>query len=256
MKSVITSDASAGPPFSVIVEQWSTLCESNLTNAADQLLWQGSIPTFRRLWDSIRDQGNQLGWTKQVWADCYLPRAAWTVYIACHQRLLTLDRLQKFGFLLANRCSLCQRDMETAQHLFFDCYIAQNVWRKAVSLFRKRRSPIRNIIQDGGILLTTGWMTKCWKMTFHLVIWQLWTIRNRCVFQEECYPLKRVLQEVKHAWIENYLALDRSAEDRSAIKNWLAGFPLISQWSPPPPDVVKLSIHHFQRSTGCCVVFT
>ncbi|RVW41716.1 Transposon TX1 uncharacterized 149 kDa protein [Vitis vinifera] len=50
-------------------------------------------------------------------------------------RVLTLDRLQKRGWALANRCFLCQMVEESIDHLLLHCEKTREVWMLFLSLF-------------------------------------------------------------------------------------------------------------------------
>ncbi|GKA83227.1 RNA-directed DNA polymerase, eukaryota, reverse transcriptase zinc-binding domain protein, partial [Tanacetum coccineum] len=45
--------------------------------------------------------------------------------------LTTQDKLQKWGNLVVNRCSLCNNDSEDLKHLFFKCSFSADVWNRA-----------------------------------------------------------------------------------------------------------------------------
>ena len=49
--------------------------------------------------------------------------------------VLTLDRLQKRGWTLANRCFLCQMCEELIDHLLLHCEKTREVWMLLLSLF-------------------------------------------------------------------------------------------------------------------------
>ncbi|GJV53270.1 RNA-directed DNA polymerase, eukaryota, reverse transcriptase zinc-binding domain protein [Tanacetum coccineum] len=49
-------------------------------------------------------------------------------------RLITQDKLSKWGNQAVNRCCLCLNDSEDLKHLFFQCPFAKAVWRKALNM--------------------------------------------------------------------------------------------------------------------------
>ncbi|RVX20320.1 putative ribonuclease H protein [Vitis vinifera] len=50
-------------------------------------------------------------------------------------RVLTLDRLQKRGWVMANRCFLCHKSEETIDHLLIHCEKTREVWMVFLSFF-------------------------------------------------------------------------------------------------------------------------
>ena len=63
------------------------------------------------------------------------PKLSFFVWEASWGRVLTLDRLQKRGWALANRCFLCQMVEESIDHLLLHCEKTREVWMLFLSLF-------------------------------------------------------------------------------------------------------------------------
>lgn len=47
-----------------------------------------------------------------------------------HGRLLTTDRLNKWGIHVNTQCALCKEREETKEHLFVHCTYVRAVWTK------------------------------------------------------------------------------------------------------------------------------
>lgn len=45
-----------------------------------------------------------------------------------HNKLPTNDNLSLRGFSITSMCSICNANLETSQHLFFDCKFVKNIW--------------------------------------------------------------------------------------------------------------------------------
>ena len=54
---------------------------------------------------------------------------------ASWKKALTLDRIQKRGFSLANRCYLCLVEEESIDHILLHCGLARSLWSLLFSLF-------------------------------------------------------------------------------------------------------------------------
>ena len=59
--------------------------------------------------------------SKIIWNSCVQPKLSFFVWEASWRRVLTLDRLQKRGWALANRCFMCQMFEESIDHLLLHC---------------------------------------------------------------------------------------------------------------------------------------
>ena len=62
-------------------------------------------------------------------------RASFFGWEAAWNRLLTTDRLKRFGWSIPNRCFLCKQEEETTDHLLLFCEKARMLWLLIFSLF-------------------------------------------------------------------------------------------------------------------------
>ena len=54
---------------------------------------------------------------------------------------MTMDRLKRKGFSLANRCSLCGRDEENIEHLLIHCPMTWGLWASMLAAMGIVRVP-------------------------------------------------------------------------------------------------------------------
>lgn len=54
-------------------------------------------------------------------------------WIVIRESCLTQDNLQRRGFILSNRCYLCENGLESVNHLFIHCIIAKQCWELSLS---------------------------------------------------------------------------------------------------------------------------
>ena len=72
---------------------------------------------------------------KIIWNSCVQSILSFFAWEASWGRVLTLDRLQKRGWALANRCFLCQTCGESIDHLFLHCERTREVRMLLLSFF-------------------------------------------------------------------------------------------------------------------------
>ncbi|XP_075080543.1 uncharacterized protein LOC142166035 [Nicotiana tabacum] len=58
------------------------------------------------------------------------PKAIFTMWLQNHGRLLTKDRLKKWGLHMDEIYVLCQADKETREYLFAECSYANRLWNR------------------------------------------------------------------------------------------------------------------------------
>ena len=72
---------------------------------------------------------------RTVWTPWVPIRASFFGWEAAWNRLLTTDRLKRFGWSIPNRCFLCKYKEETTDHLLLFCEKARMLWLLIFSLF-------------------------------------------------------------------------------------------------------------------------
>jgi hypothetical protein len=107
--------------------------------------------------------------------------------------ILTKDNLAKRRWKGSLTCCFCNRN-ESIHHLFFDCYIAKNIWR-IIYLALKIEMPvnINHIIES--------WASNCGlvykKLLFigiSALFWSIWLTRNEVAFNQK--PIPSIVQVI------------------------------------------------------------
>ncbi|KAJ9563335.1 hypothetical protein OSB04_008495 [Centaurea solstitialis] len=80
---------------------------------------------------SLDENYDRLPWTSSVWFVGHIPKHAFCLWTACHQRLPTQDRLAEWKHDPPDwKCGLCGLCLDSHSHLFFDCIYAASVWAR------------------------------------------------------------------------------------------------------------------------------
>ncbi|XP_047331438.1 uncharacterized protein LOC124935015 [Impatiens glandulifera] len=83
-------------------------------------------------WESIRERGNDVGWTHVVWSSNIIPRQQFVLWLLFRKRLSTRDRLKRFMDIPDSKCLLCGDNEETMDHLFSGCPFTLELWRRII----------------------------------------------------------------------------------------------------------------------------
>ncbi|XP_019231205.1 PREDICTED: uncharacterized protein LOC109212045 [Nicotiana attenuata] len=67
-------------------------------------------------------------WRSLMCSNATRPKAIITMWLQCQGRLLTVDRLKKWGLSVNGSCVLCHTNLETRNHLFAECDYAKRLW--------------------------------------------------------------------------------------------------------------------------------
>nr|GEW52162.1 hypothetical protein [Tanacetum cinerariifolium] len=112
---------------------------SNFTNSSDRIQWRyanGMIADFfvKLAWEALRVRGDIVNWSNMVWFTHCIPRHAFHLWLVLRRRLKTQDMLRPWDVdpstdLNALTCVFCKLQMDSYEHLFFECSFSAHVWQ-------------------------------------------------------------------------------------------------------------------------------
>lgn len=85
--------------------------------------------TMSTVWNSIRQTHQAPPWVDAVWNTFAVPKSSFVFWLAI-QRLLTKDRMVRFGLEMDKRCLLCGHGRESASHLLTCCTCTKEIFDK------------------------------------------------------------------------------------------------------------------------------
>ena len=153
----------------------------------------GSTLNIQAAYDFLRNKAQHKFWAKIVWHPCLVPKHGFILWLCVKSRLLTRDRLL---FLETNReCPFCNREEESAAHLFFLCPFTAAVWAQIRSWLGISRamstlsSAIKWLLKEAR---GSSWICKLKKITFACTVYHIWTARNSFIF-DNVHPIVEAL---------------------------------------------------------------
>nr|XP_043620313.1 uncharacterized protein LOC122592176 [Erigeron canadensis] len=82
-----------------------------------------------QVWKDLRPDWEKVVWKNVVWFSHMVPRHAFILWLAVQRKLMTQDRIMKWQTNGDFTCPLCQRGVDSHEHLFFQCEYAMQVWK-------------------------------------------------------------------------------------------------------------------------------
>lgn len=76
----------------------------------------------------------EMAWASLLWHKQHIPKVAFVCWMAAHERLCTMDRIQNFCPSVDVRCCFCLAARETHCHLFFQCSYAREVLARLLAV--------------------------------------------------------------------------------------------------------------------------
>ena len=111
-------------------ESWLEILATQIGDGEYCITWTPTEDRFslRSAWNAIQSRYPSVPWVAFVWHRGAIPRHAFCTWRSLLRGLPTNDALQRRGFSVASRCSLCMEDIETTDHIMWTCSFSRCVW--------------------------------------------------------------------------------------------------------------------------------
>nr|GEZ58066.1 hypothetical protein [Tanacetum cinerariifolium] len=162
---------------------------------SDVLEWRNSNGTsnpfsVQLVWDSIRSRDNEVPWYNLVWFPSCIPKHAVNMWLIMKKRLKTQDTLSTWDVAagITIMCPLCETQLDSHEHLFFDCFFSQQIWSRVKHFagVLSSGSSLESIAKRRSFKSCVG------KLTLAAAAYFVWQERNFRLFKNS----KRSIQEV------------------------------------------------------------
>lgn len=87
---------------------------------------------------------NKVAWRSLMFHNEARPKALFTMWIQCHGRLLTSDRLTRWGIQVSPKYSLCNSADKSHLHLFGECSFSKTVWWRLLRRLQMYDAPVNS----------------------------------------------------------------------------------------------------------------
>ncbi|KAK1425943.1 hypothetical protein QVD17_21308 [Tagetes erecta] len=171
----------------------------------DKLVWKcnaGNLVPF-----SVAQAYNDLcvvqpvkEWAKFVWYSQCIPRHAFVLWMAIKGRLLTQDRLERWDSSIVMKCAFCMSQLDSHQHLFFECNYPFQVWDTL-----HQEAYLDNVPPDlaNAVLLLSGFATNkkfkniVRRLMLAAMVYFIWQERNLRTFQQKQRSVKVICDQIR-----------------------------------------------------------
>ncbi|XP_059455969.1 uncharacterized protein LOC132186126 [Corylus avellana] len=155
-------------------------------------------------WEALKKKNVEVVWWKLVWFPLAIPKQAFILWLAMKDRLLTGERSLKWGYKGVVQCCFCHSQLETRDHIFFECSFSSRVWKYCMIRCRVDMPPMiwDELVQLG----CNKWgknSLKCLicQLVLGSVVYNLWHTRNELrhdgVPKTEEQLLKQIFWEIR-----------------------------------------------------------
>ena len=190
-----------GPARSeALVEVQAGLYEVRL-GSFDKPIWGASRKkgyVCSETWEALRVKNDEVLWCKRVWFPLAIPKQAFILWLAMRDRLTTGERLLKWGYQGNVQCWFCHNQMETRDHLFFECSFSSRIWNFCMARCRVDIPVVwDDIVQQG----CSSWFHKSLKclicrLVLSSTVYNLWLTRNELVHAGQPCTEEQILKKI------------------------------------------------------------
>ena len=161
---------------------------------------------------------------KIIWNSCVQSILSFFAWEASWGRVLTLDRLQKRGWALANRCFPCQTFEESIDYLLH-CEKTREVWMLLLSLFG-----VSWVFPFSVKETLLGWRgsfvgkkrKEVWQVGPLCLFWVIWKARNRIAFENSVLSIQRLKASFVYLlWSETKLWIKDGPSTLIDLVDWV-----------------------------------
>lgn len=146
-----------------------------------QLLFNSSF-SIRKLYLGLRRNTQSVAWHRIIGSNVAPPKCIFIVWLAMLGRLSTCDNLGKVGIHVDPICSLCSREEESVNHLFFKCEFSRIIWDLVAEWSGVHRVAGDWEIVKNTLIMHCGSSTgkqKLFRLVLSVVVYQIWMERNK-----------------------------------------------------------------------------
>jgi hypothetical protein len=141
-------------------------------------------------WQILWNKKMEIDWRKMVWFPLAIPEQTFILWLVMQGRLLIGNQLIKMGYKGNVQCVYCQNQIESKEHLFFECSFSYRIWK----FFMSRCSVINPSVKRDEIIQMgiSKWENKNLKgiicrLMLGSIVCHIWCTRN--AIQHYGHPL-------------------------------------------------------------------
>jgi hypothetical protein len=152
----------------------------------DALVWKftsNGVYTTQSLYRVINFRGTRPVYTPGIWSLNIPPRVHFFLWLLINNKNLTRDNLAKRQHVDTKSCLFCE-ELESYHHLFFDCVVAKEMWRRISSVVGRE---LGESLESVGICWLSNKKFTSINIISSAALWALWKLRNVLCFQNTAW---------------------------------------------------------------------
>lgn len=176
------------------------LSEGSVPAASQKLSsWdQGGSICISKAYDFFQSKGSKEIWASDVWSSCITPKHAFILWWNSKSKLLTKDKC--CSWISTETVLFVDPRLSLLSHIFFPCPLSSSVWGHIRSWLGITKAMSTVPVPWSGIKKEawgSSWHSKDKRIALACTIYQLWTARNRSIFEGLRPPASSNIRRIK-----------------------------------------------------------
>ncbi|KAJ9673635.1 hypothetical protein PVL29_023281 [Vitis rotundifolia] len=205
------------------------LRDFRISSEEDSVLWKGGSHGKYRVKEAYNLLVGPNASTfpnKAIWVDKVPTKVSFFAWEATWGKILTLDRLQKRGWQLPNRCFLCGCEEENVNHILVHCIVVRVLWEFILVLFGVKwvfPETVREVLVSWRGPFVGIKRKKIWNSILLCIFWTVWKERNRLAFKGGSLALQKLKNSfVCNLWSWARVYIGEESSSLIGFLEWLA----------------------------------
>ncbi|KAJ9687212.1 hypothetical protein PVL29_015890 [Vitis rotundifolia] len=195
----------------------------------DSVFWKGGGSGQFRVKDAYSwlDRPTNVIFPKnKIWMERVPTKISFFAWEATWGKIWTLDRLQKRGWQLPNRCFLCACEAESVNHILIHCTVVRVIWDLVLGLVGVKwvfPNTVKEVLYSWGGAFVGRKRKKLWNSIPCFIFWTVWKERNRLAFRGGDLDIQRLKYSfVCNIWGWAKLYMEEGPHSLLDFLDWLA----------------------------------
>ncbi|RVW62551.1 putative ribonuclease H protein [Vitis vinifera] len=190
-----------------VANVWDSLAEGGwgdgilalvIEDVEDRVSWTKTKSgkfSVKSLYLAIEAGGSARFPSSLIWNVNVQPKISFFAWEATWGKALTLDKMQKRGWALANRCFLCLENEETIEHLLLHCSRTRVLWDLLFTILGVSwvlPCSVKETLLSWHGSFVGKKRKKMWRAAPLHIFWTVWKARNCLAFKDDMVSIQRL----------------------------------------------------------------
>ncbi|GJW16459.1 RNA-directed DNA polymerase, eukaryota, reverse transcriptase zinc-binding domain protein [Tanacetum coccineum] len=179
------------------IDKYPSLALNNIIpfnhDKVDETVWRSKCGkdgkfTIKQAYKDLCDSSDVVKWHKMIWFTRNIPKHSFILWMAMQNRLVTQDKVRRWGLIDMMVCPLCKKDMDSYQHLFFQCEYSAEVWEriKVKAGIQTDKTGWNDLVDDMSELYCGNSIDSIIRrLSLAACVYLIWQERNWRIFRDE-----------------------------------------------------------------------